>query len=215
MIAIAVVAHTKRADQAHQLMETVGAQYLAMDNGTYGCNANHVRCWTYLAKQPTQWGLVLEDDAQPIDGFTTHAASALAAAPADIVSFYLGNPTWWDARIPNRAKLLRDAAAEADTTGAHWITTTELLHGVAIAMPTHLIPDMIEHVEHSTQPIDYAIRQWARDTHRDIAFAWPSLVDHADGPTLFRHPDGKPRTQPRKAWQVGTADTWTRTTAHA
>lgn len=210
--AIAVVAHTKRADQAHQLMETVGAQYMAMDNGTYGCNANHIRCWTYLAKQPTQWSLVLEDDAQPINGFTDQLDQALRQAPTGIVSFYLGNPTWWKPNIPDRARRLTNAGQQADTTNASWIITNEFLHGVGIAVRTSFIPDMLNGLS-ATTAIDYAIRDWATHTNRDIAHAWPSLLDHADQPTLIQRL--RRNNQPRKAWRIGTRKHWTNKTVDA
>lgn len=41
------------------------------------------------------------------------------------------------------------------------------------------------------------------------AYTLPSLVDHADGPSVHQHQDGIPRTLPRKAWRTGTRDVWT------
>ena len=216
-VAIAIVAHTKRAEQAHQLMDTVGAQYLSMDDGTLGCTANHIRCWTYLAKQPTEWSLVLEDDAQPIHGFRDQLDLALDAAPTEVVSLYLGRerPVWMEFGGRGSAQRVQPviikALARADEQGASFITAPKLLHAVAVAVRTNLIDSMLKHVQESKQPIDFAIGDWCTANHHQVAYTYPSLCDHEDGPTVIRrHPDGEPRHQPRKAHKVGTADAWTK-----
>ena len=206
-VAIGIVAHTSRAEQAYELRESVTAAYLSMDDGGLGCEANHRKVWKRLGRYNSTWSVVLEDDAQPIGDFRERVTAALEAAPTDVVSFYLGHPQHW--RDPVRNKRIAEAGAEAERINASWITTVEVLHGVAIAIRTHLIGDMLDHVERSSKPIDYAIRQWCRDTGRSIGFTWPSLVDHADGPTLVKHQDGRPRNTPRKAFKPGVRECWT------
>lgn len=205
---IGIVGHVARLGMAQALAGTTGAEFVSIDDGTFGAEGNHRRVWRHLAQYGDPWGIVLEDDAVPVPDFRTQALNALAAAPTDIVSFYLGHPEHWS-WYPQRRTLLTEAGAEADRVDAHWIVTREILHGVAIAVRTHLIEDMLNHTAQSTLPIDYAIRQWCRDTNRDIAFTWPSLADHADTPTLIKHADGKPRTKARKAWRTGKLGIWT------
>jgi hypothetical protein len=57
-------------------------------------------------------------------------------------------------------------------------------------------------------PIDENIGQWSRRQGWPIAYTVPSLVDHADGPTLITHPDGAEREPGRVAWRTGTHFTW-------
>ncbi len=193
---------------AETLAGAVGAEFVSIDDGTLGCEGNHRRVWLHLSHYDNPWSAVLEDDAVPVPDFRNQMTKALNAAPTDVVSFYLGNPEHWS-WYPKRKESLTESGEQADRTHAHWIVTRDILHGVAIAIRTHLIADMLHHIERSPQPIDYAIRQWCRDTHRDIGFTWPSLIDHHDGPTLVKHPDGKPRLKPRKAWRTGMLGTWT------
>lgn len=213
--AIAIVAHTKRAEQAHQLMETVGAQYMAMDNGTYGCNNNHIRCWQYLAKQPTQWGLTLEDDAIVEDHFTEQIHQALANTPAPVVSLYLGTsrPVWYQPRRARTAQPLQPLIGQAITTAeqqdASYITSRLLFHAVAVAIRTDLIASMLEHTATSRRPIDFAISDWCERHNHAVAYTMPSLCDHRDEPPVTQHPDRQPRNKPRKAWRHGTRTTWT------
>lgn len=208
---IGVVAHTSRAEQAHQLFDTVGATYLSMDNGQLGCERNHHQAWAWMNDfARTDWALVLEDDAQPVPDFNHQVGEALAAAPSPIVSLYLGKlrPPHWQTAIQNATK----QAGQAD---ANYITATHLLHAVAVAIRTEYIPSLLEHAHTSRRPWDYTIAAWALEHSHGITYTWPSLVDHADGPpAIAKHPDKMTRTPGRKAWKTGSRDTWTQTTVH-
>lgn len=205
---IGIVGHVDRLNMAQQLAGTVGAEYVSVDDGTLGCDGNHRKVWSHLMTQPGAWHTVLEDDAQPVTGFRQSMEAALTVAPAPIVSFYLGTsrPPQWQ---PN----IRQAIKQADKTDASWITTQGFIHGVAVAIRAELIPDMLDHTKGCVRGFDFAIRDWARNTGRTIAFTWPSMCDHHDAPTLIqKHPDGEPRQRPRKAHRYGMRHTWTTTT---
>ncbi len=201
-LTIGIVGHTARQTAAERLADQLGADVLSIDDGTLGCNRNHHHVWTQLAHNPTPWALVLEDDAEPIDDFHKHTAAALIAAPTPIVSLYLGTgrPVAWQTRI-------QQATTRADQAHACYITATHLLHAVAVAIRTDLIPDMLNHLPPG-KPIDIAISLWARAKGHGIAYTWPCLVDHKDGPSLVKH-TYNPRSQPRKAWRTRNTTTVT------
>jgi hypothetical protein len=205
---IGIVAHTSRLDQANTLADKVNATYISVDDGTLGCNGNHKKVWAHLSEQHTEWSILLEDDAIPVDGFIDQAQQALAVTPGHVVSFYLGRhhiPTLdWEQRKQR-------AIAQADSNEAHWLTTNHLLHAVAVAIPTQQIPSMWHHINKMPDvfPIDEAITHWAYNTGRTVAYTWPSLIDHADQPTTFRHPDKMPRPPGRIAYRTGTHTHWT------
>lgn len=207
---LAVVAHTKRAQQAHQLMSDVGAAYMNIDGGQnqIGCNANHKKVWQWLAdNNTTDWSIVLEDDAV-VEGFVEQAEAALAVAPSPVVSFYFGKH-----HIPTLdiEQQKRQAVARAQAADAHWITSRQLLHAVAIAIRTEHVADMLAHINTLPDffPIDEAITHWTTNNQIDVAYTWPSLVDHADQPTLFTHHDKMDRPPGRVAHSVGTRTEWT------
>lgn len=204
MIAIGVVAHTKRAAQAKALQRDVRADVISFDSGLIGCAGNHQMLREHLAALPSQFSVVLEDDAAPIAGFRAQLEAALQAAPTPIVSFYLGRmrPASW---MPT----VEDALARANQAAAHWITSSRLLHAVAYAIRTDLLDSLQAHS--SDLSADRHISHWAQHHGHLISYTVGSLVEHRDGPTLFVHPDGEDRPPGRTAWQLGGHDTWTST----
>ena len=206
---IGIVAHTKRAEQTHILMDQVRAAYTNIDDGTLGCDDNHHHVWQWLLQHTTdQWCIVLEDDALPVDGFISQAEQALSVAPSPVISFYLGRHHIPELEWEQRK---RQAIGRADQADAHFITSNHLLHAVAIAVRTDHIARMLAHLNMlpNVLPIDEAITHWIQNTGQDVSYTWPSLADHADQPTLFRHRDKLPRPPGRIAYRTGGHNTWT------
>lgn len=206
-VSIGIVAHTTRRALAEQLQARVNADIISIDDGTLKCGGNHQQVWTELADTTSDWALVLEDDAQPVVNFTGQLHRALDACPTNVCSLYLGAT-----RPPQYQTAIADALAKADANQACWITTPLVLHAVALAVRTALIPSMLNHLHtRNYLPIDEAQSSWARKTGQLVAYSVPSLVQHPDVlPTLVRHRDGAPRpTGTRTAHRVGTRRTWT------
>lgn len=202
MVSYAVVAHEARLLEATELAHSIGA-VVALDDGSKGAEANHLEAWRLTDGIESQWAAVLEDDAEPVDGFLEQAEKALAAAPEPVVSFYLGTgrPLFW-------AKRIIAPVATAGHKNAHWLTATHAKHAVAIAMHTDLREDWLDFAHANTLPIDERLSDWCITRRHKVAYSLPSLVDHADGPTLIAHRDGKPRDVPRKALCTGTREQW-------
>lgn len=202
-IAIGVVAHVKRLEQATDLVEKVGAVEWNVDDGSLGCNGNHLAVLKMLRRNNpnADWLCVLEDDAQPVDDFNAQLSMALKAAPTQLVSLYLGtsNPIHW-----------QDAIGRAIACAEAWIVGTHLLHAVGYCINATLIDTIIETLDgQSSRPIDEQISQWVYPHHVFVGYTCPSLVDHEDGePVITKRLDGQPRVNPRKAWKVGTRANW-------
>ena len=204
---IGIVAHLSRVGQAGDLANEVGPAHIAIDGGELGCEGNHHRVWRHLAKRDTSWSVVLEDDAVPVPAFRDQLDSALAVAPAPIVSLYLGR-----ARPPQWQQRIERATYAATGRDASFIVHNRLLHCVGVAINTALITNMIDAVAGNAcrgLPIDEAISAWAKANGYPVAYTWPSLVDHANGPSVAIHRDRVPRDDlPRKAWRAGTRTRW-------
>lgn len=201
---IGIVGHVDRLTRVEALADTVGADYVSVDDGTLGCEGNHRKVRARLAQSDDDWSIVLEDDAVPCDDFIAQLDQVLAVAPTPIVGLYLGrsNPPAWQGFI-----------GHIQHDPAHWAICSHLLHGVGTAIHTDLVPDMLGHIHGMAYPIDDAITDWARAKHLMVGYTRPSLVDHADEPTLIASRyDGGRRDQPRTAWAHGTRACWNRTT---
>lgn len=207
LYSVGVVAHKTRISAATHLADEVRACYVSIDDGALGCEGNHRRVWEYVAAiGGGYWTVVLEDDAVPVDDFAAQLTAVLEHAPTAIVSLYLGRsrPPQWQQRIER-------ATGAAEAANASFIEYGRLLHGVGVAIKTRLVPDMLDTVGgHAcrTLPIDEAISAWARANGYRVAYTWPSLVDHADGPTVASHRDRQARIEPRTAWRAGTRAHW-------
>jgi hypothetical protein len=190
----------------HGLANLLRPEVMSLDDGTLGCEGNHRKVWQRLVDDYPQsrWTVVLEDDAVPVDHFDTQLEAALRAAPASIVSLYLGRERPIDCQP--RIQRLVDKGVDA-----HWIMANRLLHAVGVAIRTALVPAMLAWVTDLTAgyPMDEAISGWAAAHRYPVAYTWPSLVDHADVPTVIaKHHDGAQRTAGRCAWHTGARSEW-------
>lgn len=180
----------------------VGAKVVSIDNGVLGCDANHALVHDHLMQFPSGWSVVLEDDAVLIADFRAQLREALLYAPSPLVSLYLGRM-----RPPQYQQEIGAAVDAADCAGADWILGTRLYHGVGYAVKTALLPSLANHP--TDLPIDERISQWAMRFGHVVSYCWPSLVDHADMPSVIaQHRDGQPRPPGRVAWRAGAHTTW-------
>ncbi|HCM9139931.1 TPA: hypothetical protein ACY3IC_002194 [Enterobacter cloacae] len=185
-----VVGHHARRQQAEALASALGA-HLLIDDGNHGANWNHRRALEWASEQTCRV-VVLEDDAIPVHGFTNKASEWLARYPDSLVSFYLGTgrPTQWQPAIETKLSSCPDT-----------ISLPTLIHGVCYSIPPEELSGILDRWPHHLAA-DFAIgRAWGRD----VIYLSKSLVEHADGPSVERHPDGKPRTEIRRAWALADA----------
>lgn len=203
MISYAVVAHESRLVQATDLAHSMGA-VVSVDDGSKGAGANHVEAWRLTEGVEADFAVVLEDDAQPVEGFLAQVEAALAVTPEPVVSLYAGTTRparWQDA--------LRPAIAEADRVNACWLITSIAAHAVALAIHADLRADWIDYATDHHLPPDERLTAWMQDRGHRIAYTWPNLCDHADGPSLISHASTQGMRGPRKAWRTGTREHWT------
>lgn len=188
-----VVGHHSRYASAALLAGELGA-HLLIDEGNHGANWNHRRAIEWAAKQTCRV-VVLEDDALPVDGFTEKVTDWLARFPDDMLSFYLGT-----GRPPQYQKEIADWLIVADKSRADFITLQRLIHGVCYSIPPQSVSRVLSQWDRS-KPADYAVGDAYGGA---VVYPCYSLVDHADGVVIERHPDGVERTERRRAWRLST-----------
>lgn len=176
----------------------VRADFVSVDNGVLGCDANHVAVQRHLSALPADWYVVLEDDAVVVPDWRRQVAAALEVAPQPVVSLYLGR-----LRPPQFVSQVVRAVGCANSADASWIVGRRMLHAVGYAIRADLLASLNDF--DSALPADERLSAW----RSGVAYCWPSLVDHADLPTVVRHRDGQPRQPGRTAYRVGGRDVWT------
>lgn len=198
-VRIAIVAHKDRQIMAEKLAAEVQADHVSLDTGSRGCSYNHRKAWEWHAEHPGDWSITLEDDSIPCKDFREQVTAALEVAPAYVVSLYLGRarPTAWQDTFEKAGK--RATAAKAC-----WLIDKHVLHAVGLCSSN---PRMVWNAlsTYSVYPPDEALALYTYRNQIDVAYSWPSLVDHSDESSLIPNkiPCG------RVAWKWGTRRKWT------
>ncbi|MCU2854007.1 hypothetical protein N8S22_23505 [Enterobacter hormaechei subsp. hoffmannii] len=186
-----VVGHYTRFASAALLAGELGANLL-LDEWSHGANWNHRRALEWAAEQSCRV-VVLEDDALPVPGFADKVADWLARFPDDMLSFYLGT-----GRPPQYQKEIAGMLVDADRVCGDHIVMSKLIHGVCYSPPPCRLASMLNSWN-KTLAADYAVGEAFGGR---VVYPCYSLVDHADLPTVERHPDNEPRTERRRAWRL-------------
>lgn len=186
-----VVGHHSRLGHAQRLAAMLNAHVL-IDDGDHGANWNHRRALEWAARQSCRV-VVLEDDALPVHGFTDKVTEWLAQFPDSLISFYLGT-----GRPPQYQKEIAGMLVEADRVCGDHIVLSKLIHGVCYSPPKGKLAHMLS-AWNKTLAADYAVGEAYGGR---VIYPCYSLVDHADLPTVERHPDNEPRTERRRAWRL-------------
>lgn len=158
------MAHPKRAEYIPYLKSRLGDVPVAMDDGC-GLLENCKRAWR-LRDPNADYHVVIQDDCIICDDFYNRAVERIKKANGLAVSFFY-----------SQSKFYRKFLNEAKTTGA--ITKKGLYGGLAICLPTKLIPEMLAHYESQKGPFDdHRINKFLMSKKIDIYSPIPCLVDH-------------------------------------
>lgn len=186
-----VVGHHSRRQQADSLASHIGG-HLLIDEDQHSANWNHRRALEWAAEQSCRV-VVLEDDALPVPWFINKVIPWLDDKPDDLISFYLGT-----GRPPQYQSQIAERLIVADRTRADFIKLPQLIHGVCYSVPPQHLPKVLARWD-SSKPADFALGDaWGAP----VVYPCWSLVDHADGEPVERHPDGEARAERRRAWRL-------------
>jgi hypothetical protein len=187
-LSASVMAHPDRGEQVTALVAALDRPVTVYWDSEGKPSGNGDRVWRTarggwsVADPDSDWHVLLQDDALPCADFLAGLERALEYVPQNaVVSPYLGTgrnvPIRWEAM-----------ARTADTVGASWVRSRKLMWGVCIALPTRLIPEMIDYADRKAGvPDDMRVAGWAERFDHDVWYTWPSLVDHLPIPSLTKH----------------------------
>lgn len=191
-LSASIMAHPDRAGQVDALRESLG-QLVPVSWDAWGSpHRDHDRIWGVARRawemhdQAADWHLLLQDDAIVAPDLLEAITKGLEHVPPQaIVSLYIGTgrPLSW---------VWQRLGARADSEGASWIVGPRSMWGVALALPTALIGDMIAYGDRQHGLADdMRVGRWARRQRLEAWFPWPSLVNHPDGDSLVGHGTGR------------------------
>lgn len=190
-VSFVVVGHHSRRAMATRLANQLGAQLL-IDEENHGANWNHRRALEWAAGQACRV-VVLEDDALLVRGFIQRVAWWLEEYPDVLCSFYLGT-----GRPPQYQMQIAERLIVADKARADYIILPQLIHGVCYSVPPKQLDRVLARWD-NTKAADYAVGDAYGGA---VVYPCYSLVEHADGEPVERHPDSTPRTERRQAWRL-------------
>lgn len=195
----AIVAHQRRWVQAEQLA-TLTRGKIFMDNGFLGEWKNTRRALAWGRSQDATHVVVLQDDAVPIPEFMAQVREAIKRRPDDVVGLYVGTGR------PYAEEVLR-AVQAARRDLASWLVSDGLIWGVGTIWPVSLINDFLSWADlwRHQLPYDQRAHAWSQATGRRCYYTWPSLVNHADLPSVIKGRDHKLELV-RIAHEVGIPD---------
>jgi len=195
-VSYAVVGHHTRREAAEKLVARLGCP-LAMDEGDRGSLPNHDAAWRLGHALGGDYVVVLEDDVVLIDDFETHVVDALSNVPQRAaVSFYTGTTRPHPDRV-------RRAVVRATQRGRAWLEARRAYWGPALALPREHVEPMLRFVRPITLPYDQRLSRYLVEARLLCFYTNPSLVDHADWPSLLSRDD-----EPRRAHRVGVPESW-------
>lgn len=161
------MAHPSRAEYIPYLKSKLGDVPVAMDNGC-GLIQNCKNAW--LMYDPTaDYHVVIQDDCIVCDHFVQRAEMVLDKAQGLPVSFFYSQSKFYNKFKKERAE-----------TGA--IIKKAIYGGLAICLPTKIIPDMLAFYDKQKIPFDdHRIGLYCLANKLNIYNPFPCLIDHRAG----------------------------------
>lgn len=195
MISIGIVAHLNRMNRALELGRELRADTVSVDDGTLGCARNHIVVLSTLRTQVADnesWCVVLEDDAVAVPDFLRAVERALCEAITPVVGFYLGT---------GNHPVAQQNISRAIESDDAWIASDYLINGVGYAVHSWYVWELLQFIsDRNDEELPLRITRWLQANDLYCHYTNPSLVDHADVPSIIA-PD---HTLPsRRAWVTG------------
>ena len=166
-MSVSIMMHPARKEFLPYLRERLGDWPVVMDDGC-GLIANSRNAWTMF--DPTaDYHVVIQDDCIVCDNFIEKAKVVCEKANGQAVSFFFA-----------QSKFYKKFKAEREATGA--ICHKALYGGLAICLPTKLIPAMLLHYDADYVMMDdHRIGRFLLSQKINIYCPIPSLVEHRIG----------------------------------
>lgn len=173
-VSMAIMAHPKREHHVKELQKKLPGVPVIWDEIN---DRWHTGRRAMLAFDPdADKHLVVQDDAILCRHFVDGVEKALEQVPEVPASFYTGKTQPFAAEV-------KRAVDRAQENNKHWFSMQGPLWGVAIAIPTNVIEEMVAYCDGLALPnYDLRITEFFQTQGVDCWYSIPSLVNHRVGP---------------------------------
>lgn len=124
-----------------------------LNKGEIGCAISHIRLYEQMVEQGLEGAIILEDDAQPAEGFTQTLREMLSALPkrAEITFLHHGKAKSWPIKrgLPNGHKLVRYRYPSAKSrrciisSRGYWLSQAGAQKLLKLAYPIRMPSDFL------------------------------------------------------------------------
>lgn len=172
-LSVSVMAHPSRRNLVARLLPKLGNPPVAWDERS---DRWHTGKRALKAHDPrTDYHCVVQDDAILPPMFVQGVRNALANIPPDspLVLYCTRTKQW----APVLDRVPRDAS---------YLVMDYVYWGVAVAVPTYMIPEMVDWCDQLTTPhYDHRLGEWFRHLGVPCYYTFPNLADHSHVPSLI------------------------------
>jgi hypothetical protein len=176
-VSVAIMAHPRRAAFVPELESALDRPpTVVWDDGSNSRWGTGRRA--LLAYDPTATHhLVIQDDAVIPRDLVAGVEAALTNTPGDVpLCLYVG-------KVRPYKEMVADYVARAEN--ASWLVMDRLNWGVAVAVPTRHIDDLVAWCDRGRIPnYDSRMSTYFEANSIPVWYPWPSLVDHRESPSL-------------------------------
>jgi hypothetical protein len=190
-VSVAIMAHPDRSSEAIKLSKKLhkgkfhGVSLIFDDGqGEWETGVRALR-----AHVDSDWHIVIQDDAIISESFYTNVIKAIENVPEHtLLSFYTGTVRPFPSAV-------KRAVTKAMETSASYLSFPTLNWGVAYAIPTDTIEQVLLEVERSRLPYDERIGRYYLKNGKKVYYTAKSIVDHNYklGSLVGNDRDSKPR----------------------
>ncbi len=184
MVSLAIMAHPSRKERAEALCDRLKPfnPVIVWDEKSSEWETGSR---ALLAYEDSDFHLVIQDDAVISGNFYVNVLAALDSIPSEsLISFYTG-------KVKPAVRQTGLAVAAAQVSKSSWLKGQTLFWGVAIAVPTKYIEAIV--AQKSTHLYDRRVGEFFYKRYLPVWYTNPSIVDHAQEPSLVSHDVSEPR----------------------